>query len=188
MRPRWWPDPSRNVFTFMFGTSGGNRTHINQLSVATGYKSAVLPLNYRGINRFTFSCYHYTTTVTNPLPGFEPGLSLFKKDYFICWNEPKGNWSRWSDLNWRFSGFADQCVGPLRHTYIKLVGRDFLCQVLSPKPREHSPSCFRVSGSRRQSHLQVWNRLVLEAGIEPARHFGAADFKSAVATDYTTRA
>ena len=33
------------------GTSGGTRTHINQLSVATGYKSAVLPLNYRGIKK-----------------------------------------------------------------------------------------------------------------------------------------
>ena len=30
--------------------------------------------------------------------------------------------------------------------------------------------------------------MVLEAGIEPARLFTAADFKSAVATDYTTRA
>ena len=31
------------------GTSGENRTHISRLSGATGYKSAVLPLNYRGM-------------------------------------------------------------------------------------------------------------------------------------------
>ena len=36
------------LLSIIFGTSGGIRTHINQLSVATGYKSAVLPLNYRG--------------------------------------------------------------------------------------------------------------------------------------------
>ena len=33
----------------LFGTSEENRTLISRLSGATGYKSAVLPLNYRGI-------------------------------------------------------------------------------------------------------------------------------------------
>ena len=31
------------------GPSGESRTHISRLSGATGYKSAVLPLNYRGL-------------------------------------------------------------------------------------------------------------------------------------------
>ena len=34
----------------MFGASDRIRTYISQLSVATGYKPAVLPLNYRGIH------------------------------------------------------------------------------------------------------------------------------------------
>jgi hypothetical protein len=38
-----------DIIAFLsIGTPGGSRTHIDQLSVATGYKSAVLPLNYRG--------------------------------------------------------------------------------------------------------------------------------------------
>ena len=41
----------------LFGTPTGNRTQINQLSVATGYKSAVLPLNYRGIPLIVLSRY-----------------------------------------------------------------------------------------------------------------------------------
>ena len=36
--------------TFLFGSSARTRTEISQLSVATEYKPAVLPLNYTAIN------------------------------------------------------------------------------------------------------------------------------------------
>jgi hypothetical protein len=55
------------LLTHSFGASGGSRTHINQLSVATGYKSAVLPLNYRGI----FWLRGKDSNLR--LPGYEPG-------------------------------------------------------------------------------------------------------------------
>ena len=52
------------------GTSGENRTHISRLSGATGYKSAVLPLNYRGMAESN---------------GFEPLRPFLNDRLAICW-------------------------------------------------------------------------------------------------------
>jgi hypothetical protein len=39
----------------------------------------------------------------------------------------------------------------------QISGERFLCQELSPKPRERSPSSFRVSGTRIVScEIEVW--------------------------------
>jgi hypothetical protein len=36
------------------------------------------------INRFSLSCYHYTTVTTNSLLGFEPSPSFFQKEILIA--------------------------------------------------------------------------------------------------------
>jgi hypothetical protein len=54
----------------LFGTSEENRTLISRLSGATGYKSAVLPLNYRGMAESN---------------GFEPLRRFLNDSLANCW-------------------------------------------------------------------------------------------------------
>ena len=74
----------------MFGASDRIRTCISQLSVATEYKPAVLPLNYRGINlvgRAGFEPAMYLTYLV-----MSQGLSTAKQSAYYALNNLTGSY------------------------------------------------------------------------------------------------
>ena len=64
-----------NVFQY------GASTLIRTERTAPFERADFTNLSIEALTGSLFTCYHYTTVVTNLLPGFEPGPSFFQKDY-----------------------------------------------------------------------------------------------------------